>query len=163
MRLGLGLLGGGYLGLSAWMFSQEAAMRADGGSGIVGFELAGSAGRVEEILAAWGPDARSAARRSLLIDYGVLSCYGPLMARLCRSSAERLERRGHRRLSRLGSGVATGQLVAAGFDIAENTALLAVLAGRRGALPQVARASAVAKFALLGAGLAYVAAGFRPG
>lgn len=144
MRPGLGFLGGGYLGLSAWMFSQEAAMRADGGPGIVGFELAGSAGRVEEILTAWDPDGRSAARRSLLIDYGVLSCYGPLMARLCRSSAERLERRGHRRLSRLGSGVATGQLAAAGFDIAENTALLAVLAGRRGALPQVAKASAVA-------------------
>ena len=138
-------------------------MRADGGPGIVGLELAGSAGRVEEILAAWGPRGRAAARRSLLIDYGVLACYGPLMAMLCRSSAERLERRGRRRLSGLGGGLAAGQLAAAGFDIAENTALLAVLAGRRGPLPRVASASAVAKFALLGAGLSYAAAGFRPG
>jgi hypothetical protein len=134
MTAGVGFLGGGYLGLSAWMFSQEAAMRAGGGPGIVGFELAGSAGRVEEILAVWGSEGQSAARRSLLIDFGVLSCYGPLMALLCRTSAERLERRGRRRLSRLGAGVAAGQL-----------------------------AAAVAKFSLLGAGLSYLAAGLRPG
>jgi len=157
-RLTLGLLGGGYASLSAWMFAQEGAMRAGGGPGIVGLELAGSPERVEGILAAWGPEGCAAARRSLLIDYGVLACYGPLMATLCRASAARLEDRGRPRLARLGRGLAAAQLAAAGCDVAENAALLAVLSGRRGPLPRVATTSATAKFTLLGAGLAYGAA-----
>lgn len=144
------------------MFAQEKAMRAGGGPGIVGLELASSTERAEEILAAWGPGGRAAARRSLSIDYAVLACYGPLMSALCRSSAERLERRGRTRLSRLGAGIAAGQLAAAGFDVIENTALLAVLGGRRGAFPRVASASAVAKFALLGAGILYIGVGLDP-
>lgn len=136
-------------------------MRRSGGPGIVGFELAGSAERADEILAIWGPEGRAAARRSLLIDYGVLASYGPLMAILCRRSAERLEQRGNRRLARVGPVLASGQIVAAACDISENTALLAVLRGRRGLLPAVARASAVLKFLLLGGGAVYIALGMR--
>jgi hypothetical protein len=66
-------LGAAYLGLSAWMFSQEAEMRRGGGPGIVGLELAGSTGRVEKILAAWGQDGRAAARRPLSLAIGSLS------------------------------------------------------------------------------------------
>jgi hypothetical protein len=160
-RSSLSLLGAVYVSLSAWMFSQEKWMRRSGGPGIVGLELAGSVDRVEEILATWGPDGRAAARRSLLIDYGVLASYGLLMATLCRLSAERLRRRGSRRLSRLGPALARGQFAAAACDVAENTALLAVLRGQRGNLPAVGRASAILKFSLLGAGAGYIALGMR--
>jgi hypothetical protein len=156
-RATLGALGASYVALSAWMFSQERAMRRSGGPGIVGLEFAGSTGRVEEILAAWGTDGRVAARRSLLIDYGVLASYGPLMFILCRGSAERQRRLGRSRLARLGSMLAAGQLIAALCDVGENSALLMVLAGRRGRLPALAKASAGAKFSLLGVGCLYVA------
>ena len=48
-RCSLSLLVAVYLSLSGWMFSQERGMRRSGGPGIVGFELAGSVDRVEEI------------------------------------------------------------------------------------------------------------------
>jgi hypothetical protein len=124
------------------MFSQEPAMRRGGGPGIVGLELAGSTERVEEILAAWGPEGRAAARRSLLIDYLVLATYAPLLAGLCG-----------------GSPAAAAPYAAAVCDIGENTALLAILNGRRGCLPALARGMAAAKFALLGIGVAAAARG----
>jgi hypothetical protein len=155
-------LGVAYVVLSAWMFWQEREMRRQGATGIVGLELAGSAARVDEILTAWGPAGRAAARRSLLIDFGVLASYGPAMAALCRRSARRLERQGSARPARLGPVMASGQILAAACDVAENTALLAVLAGRRGRLPAIARASAAVKFSLLGAGALYICLGLRP-
>lgn len=163
MDAGLLSFGAAYLGLSAWMSSQERSMRRGGGPGIVGFELAGSDARVEEILAAWGPDGRAAARRSLLIDYGVLATYAPLMAGLCRGAASRLERRRSGRLAALGPALAAAQLIAGACDVVENTALLAVLAGRRRPLPEVATAAARLKFTLLAAGGGYLVAGFVAG
>jgi hypothetical protein len=161
-RSSLALLGAAYVSLSAWMFAQERSMRRSGAPGIVGFEFAGSANRAEEVLAAWGSDGCAAARRSLLIDYGVLLSYGPLMTALCRRSAERLRGRESRSLARLGPALASGQLAAAACDVVENTALLAVLKGRRGRLPVLAKAVATLKFSLLGAGVAYVVLGMRP-
>lgn len=117
------------------MFAQEPAMRRGGGPGIVGLELAGSTERVDEILAGWGPEGRAAARRSLLIDYLVLATYAPLLASLC------------------GGPVAAAPYAAAVCDIGENTALLAILKGRRGCLPALAKGMATAKFALLGVGV----------
>jgi hypothetical protein len=155
-------LGAAYLGLSAWMFSQEAEMRRGGGPGIVGLELAGSTGRVEEILAAWGHDGRAAARRSLLIDYGVLATYAPLMVGLCQRTADRMGRRRRARLAALGPTVAAAQIVAGACDVVENTALLRVLAGRREPLPAVATTAASLKFALLAAGGVFLAAGLLP-
>jgi hypothetical protein len=58
--------------------------------------------------------------------------------------------------------LANAQLAAAACDVGENTALLAVLGGRRGHLPAMARACAALKFSLLGAGAAYVAIGMSP-
>jgi hypothetical protein len=151
-----------YLGFSAWMFSQEREMRRGGGPGIVGFELAGSTERAEEILAVWGPSGRAAARRSLLIDYAVLATYAPLMASLCRGASARQARRGRNRLALLGPTLVSAQFTAAACDVAENTALLRVHAGRRGSLPAIAGAAARMKFTLLAAGGLYVAASFAP-
>lgn len=149
-------LAGAYASLSAVMFRQETAMKVEGGPGIVGFELAGSVERVDAILHAWGDRGAAAARRSLLIDYAVLGSYSPLMAILCSDAAERLRSQGRDRLSALGPLVSRAQLVAGACDAVENSALLAVLSGRRGALPAIARRSAQTKFALLSAGGIYL-------
>ena len=78
----------------------------------------------------------------------ILAAWGPLLAGLCGRAG-----------GRFGPALARAQYVAAACDVAENTALLAVLAGRRARLPAFARAMAVAKFALLGAGVAQVTVG----
>lgn len=62
----------------------------------------------------------------------------------------------------LGPALAGGQFLAAACDAVENTALLAVLGGRRGHLPALARAAATLKFSLVGIGAAYVALGAPP-
>lgn len=153
------VLGGAYVSLSAAMFRQEPQMRARGGPGIVGLEMAGSAARVEQIIETWGDEGVAAARRSLIIDYGVLASYSPLMAASCAAAGRRLRARGRRGLGRLAPALAYGQFAAGACDAVENTALLAALAGRRGKLPSVARRSAQAKFLLLALGLLYSVAG----
>jgi hypothetical protein len=57
--------------------------------------------------------------------------------------------------------LAWGQLLAAGFDYVENTALLLILSGRDGRLPALARRAALAKFALLFAGWSYMLLGLN--
>lgn len=156
-------LAGVYVTLSVLMFRQEPRMKAHGGSGIVGLEMAGSTDRVDRIIERWGEDGAAAARRSLAIDYGVLASYSPLMAIGCTAAARSLHERGDHGLARLGPLLSYGQLAAGVCDAAENTALLAVLAGRRAALPMLARRSAQAKFLLLGAGAAYSAIGVLRG
>jgi hypothetical protein len=59
--------------------------------------------------------------------------------------------------------VAWAQLAAALFDYVENTALLAILAGRDGNLPALARRAALTKFALLYGGWAYILLGLTAG
>jgi len=110
-------------------------------------------------MAAWGNRGRSAARASLLLDYPYLATYGPLLARACEVTGERLSERGIHALGRMRRPMAATQLAAALLDAVENAALLGVLAGRRGRWPMIARTSALAKFALLSMGGLYLAGG----
>ena len=146
------------LAAGAYMVRQELVMRRTGGPGIVGFELVGSVARAEEILEEWEQEGQEAARRSLLVDYPYLATYAPLLAALCRDAGERFEDAGHRAPARLAPAIATAQYLAAACDAAEDTALLAILAGRRGRTPQLATTMALTKFCLLGLGLSYAAA-----
>lgn len=146
------------LAAGARMVQQDLEMRRTGGPGIVGFELVGSVARAEAILDAWGPKGQDAARHSLLADYPYLATYAPLLAALYRGAGRRFEDAGHRRLARLGPAVAATQYLAAACDAGENTALLAILGGRRGRVPQLATTMSLTKFCLLGAGIAYGAA-----
>jgi hypothetical protein len=148
----------GNLLISVLLLREELQMKRTGGPGIIALELAGNPMHVEQILGRWGEHGIAAARRSLLLDYGMLATYSPLMAMRCAKAGERFRRRGQIGLARLGAPLACGQLLAGTCDAVENAALLAVLRGRRGALPKVARASAIAKFALLGLGGSYALA-----
>lgn len=55
---------------AAVMLVPERGMRKSGGPGIIPFELAGNAERVQEILTAWGSEGRRWARWSLWLDFG---------------------------------------------------------------------------------------------
>ena len=74
------------------MLVLERRMRSTGGPGIFGFELAGSPERAQQILEAWGPDGKSAARVSLLLDYPYLVSYAGLQAAGCGMAAEAFRR-----------------------------------------------------------------------
>jgi hypothetical protein len=104
----------------------------------------------------WGTDGQAAARLSLILDYPYLVTYASLQALACTAASDAMRRRDRTVLATPGPTLAWGQLAAGGFDAIENTALLAILAGRAGGLAFVARACATAKFALVFAGWGYV-------
>ena len=133
-------------------------MRA-GGPGIIPFELAGSPERSRRIMEKWGPEGRSAARMSLLLDYPFLVTYSGLQFAACGAASDSLRRGGATALADAGRVIAPAQFAAGAFDAVENTALLGVLAGRSDRLPAVARAAARVKFTLLKLGWAYAALG----
>jgi hypothetical protein len=134
----------------------ERQMKRTGGPGIIPFELAGSTERATKILAAWGPDGRAAAKRSLLLDYLFPPTYATVQALACNTAADGFAARGRVALASAGRPIAWAQPAAAVFDYVENTALLLVLAGRDQGLPRLARRAALAKFALSSTGLGYI-------
>jgi hypothetical protein len=151
--------GAGHIALLVPMLSLHRRMKRTGGPGIIPFELAGTPERALDILEHWGPDGRAAARQSLLLDYPYLVTYSILQAALCDAASDALRERGAAKLADAGRLVRIAQWAAGAFDAAENTALLAVLAGRNGRLPALARTCASVKFALLGLGWLYATVG----
>lgn len=135
------------------MLMVERRMRATGGSGIIPFELAGSAARAEDIMARWGSDGQRAARLSTWLDFGYMATYGTLMALLVDRARRR---RGHP--ATLPAIVA----VAVAGDAVEGVSLLKVL-NRTSVAVHARRAqiAALIKFAVLAATLGYVATDFR--
>jgi hypothetical protein len=144
------IFGAAHAALWVPMLALEWRMNRAGGVGIVPFELAGTPERSRRMMERWGEDGRKAARLSLLLDYPFLVSYTGLQVAACAAAAEVLPG---------GRVVVPAQVAAGAFDAAENTSLLGVLSGRDGGrLPRLARAFALAKFALLGVGWAYSAA-----
>jgi hypothetical protein len=137
----------------------ERRMTRTGGPGIIPFELAGTPERAARIMEKWGEEGRSAARRSLLLDYPFLVSYSGFQLAACEAASEALRSSGVTPLAEAGRVIAPAQIAAGAFDAVENTALLGLLAGQSDRLPAVARAAARAKFALLRLGWAYAAVG----
>jgi hypothetical protein len=145
------VFGAAHAALWVPMLALEWRMNRAGGAGIVPFELAGTPERSRRMMERWGEDGRKAARLSLLLDYPFLVSYTGLQVAGCAAAGRVLPG---------ASVVVPSQIAAGAFDAAENTALLGVLSGRdSGRLPALARACALAKFALLGVGWVYALAG----
>lgn len=123
-------------------------------TGIIAFELAGTAARADEILASWDDAARRAARTQTVWDYLL---YIPLyVLALSAWAAWGARRAGGGRLSRLGVALAWAMPVAGVLDALENWQLLAQLEqGADGARAALAAGSAALKFAIVLATLAY--------
>jgi hypothetical protein len=125
--------------------------------GIVSFEFAGDLASARRMLESWGDEGRSAALLILRLDFLFLAAYAPGLALLCAAAADRTHAAGSR-LARPGSVLAWGQLAAGGLDAIENLALLRVLAGSSASVwPALAAACAGPKFALVAAGIGYLA------
>lgn len=139
------------LAYAAVMLVLERGMRKTGGPGIIPFELAGNAERVQEILTAWGSEGRRWARWSLWLDFGYMLTYGTLALLLIERARSR---HGHPiALRLLPIGAVAG-------DAIEGVALLKALDGVGvDTNARLARSAALAKFALLAVGLVYTVIG----
>jgi hypothetical protein len=129
---------------------------SDHGVGILELEFVGTTGKADRYYAELGPDGRSAARTSLLLDYPYLVCYGLFLAGACVVVSARARRIGRPLLASAGALLAWGALGAALMDAIENGALLLILGGDTGQpIPAIATGCAAVKFALAGASSAY--------
>ncbi|MFQ6674016.1 MAG: hypothetical protein ACE5GH_04445 [Fidelibacterota bacterium] len=127
-------------------------------SGIISFELAGELSRTEAILESWGDTANIHAGFSLGLDYLFLVSYASFIALGCVLGAQTFPPGGL--LALVGVFLAWLQFGAAVLDSVENFALIRLLLGdRHEGWPIVARWCALPKFAIVGAGAAYILLG----
>jgi pimeloyl-ACP methyl ester carboxylesterase len=143
--------------LFAVLFALDIRMQDEGARGIIDFELAGNRDHAQRILAAWGPDGRSAARASLWIDYLYLVAYGGFVALAVAALRDRARAAGWDRTARAGALLVTFPLLAAAFDACEDVFLLLTIGGHGGrAAPVLASGFAGCKFLLITVALAFV-------
>jgi hypothetical protein len=143
-----------------WMAVEGRIMTATGGPGIVPYELARSEERSSAILDVWGPEGRTAAVHSLLVDYVFIVAYAGLIIVVCLSLGAALDGRTSTptQIAAAAAPVAAIIAISAGvLDAVENAALLWQLEVRPARVAAaVAFLTATAKFALVGIALLYI-------
>jgi hypothetical protein len=124
-------------------------MRANGGYGIVAFELAGSTAKAKAIFNAWGAEGRRAAKWSLVVDVPFIASYVAVPVVVACVSAAALRPGTVWPVVAAASGWAF--VVAGALDLVEDALLAVVLADHEAppaGLVPVASAAARVKFAL---------------
>lgn len=147
------------LAASRWMSALGAPLvNPTSPSGIIDFELAGTAARAAAILASWDAAAQQAARSQTLWDSVLfVPLYVVALSAWAAWCARRLP---GRRQACAGVALAWAMPLAGALDLVENAALWAQLAGGAGAgWAALAAACAAPKFAIVLATLAYALAG----
>ncbi len=130
------------------------------GPTILDFEFAGSQARAAQIMAEWGANGRSAARLSLVLDYGYMFSYGLFFTLAGLATRDSARERGWRRLAAAGTVVPYFALAAAMFDASENVALLLILGGNGGSFAApFATVCSTIKFTLITIAILYVICG----
>jgi hypothetical protein len=149
------------LGAAALMWAVGRPLQMAGSKcGIVDFDLAGAWRQADRMVKLWARNrVIPAAAFQLGLDYLFIPLYSTAIATWCVWAGLSLSGRWSLALP-LGVVLAYGQWVAGAFDCVENFALLRILAGNRDHhWPRMARGCAIAKFALVIAGLVFVAGG----
>jgi hypothetical protein len=127
--------------------------------GIVSLEFAGTLENSLAILDSWQGDALAWAKINMGLDFLFLTCYGLTIA-LASILVSKALKTLWPTLSKMGKVVAILALFAAGLDIIENVALLAVISGWQSSMfPVIAKYCAIPKFILVGLSLFYVIVG----
>lgn len=138
----------------------DEAIKASGGPGIVAFELAGTTGRVAEILGHWGQQGRDAARVSLAIDFVYLVVYGIFLTLVVLELRDAARRRSWTAYARPGTAIAFLPGIAAACDVVEDVGLWLMIEGEGTArIPPIATAFAAVKFVALAIAIVYILAG----
>ena len=131
----------------------------DAPRGIVSFELAKNMAASRQIMNSWNQQATQNAALSLGLDYLFLMVYAVFISAACTQVGKAFQ---HRSPLIVGTGTALAwvQFLAAILDAIENLALIALLLNsERIWLPAMARACAVVKFSIVGAGLTFIGGG----
>lgn len=140
-------------------------MKQNGGPGIVGLEVAGTAGRAAEILAQWGEGGRDAAQISLIIDFPFLISYAIFFGAACTAVGRGLSSvamgKGAKAeiakpMARIAPWLGWAFILAAVLDAIENLALLRVINFNLTPWTGVAQATASPKLAIFGAGIVFL-------
>ncbi len=138
----------------------DEAIKASGGPGIVAFELAGTTGRVAEILGHWGQQGRDAARVSLAIDFVYLVVYGVFLTLAVLELRDVARERGWATYARPGTAIAVLPGIAAACDVFEDIGLWLMIEGKgTGAIPPIATGFAALKFVALAVAIGYLLTG----
>jgi len=123
-------------------------------AGIVSFELVGDLVGSQAIMNSWTGETLTWAGINMGLDFLFLTLYGITIALGCLLQANQAS---NPMVRKLGVWLAVGVLFASVLDIIENVSLVLLLTGSENAvLPQLARAVAIPKFALVFLALAYV-------
>lgn len=136
----------GFVPMARW----ERRMRATGGPGIVGLQLARDSTAAAAVLETWGPDGRRAATEQTWADFAWMLTYG--MAGV--SAAELARRRSTKDSGwdRIGRALRWGPAAAVACDVLEGVGLLRTLAAwphTEDAMVRATRAAATSKYVLL--------------
>ena len=127
--------------------------------GIVSFELAKNMGASRQIMNSWNQQAIQNAVLSLGLDYLFLMVYAVFISTACIQISKAIQHRSPL-IVVTGTALAWAQFLAAILDAVENWALIALLQNsERMWLPAMARACAIVKFSIVGAGLLFVVGG----
>lgn len=127
--------------------------------GIISYELAGSIEEAHEILNSWSEPLKRIAAFNLGLDYLFIFAYTITISLAC-SWAGTVFKSHHSLFASFARPLIGGILLAGIFDAAENLALILMLFGKVvDPWPGIAAWAAIAKFALLAAGLIYILCG----
>jgi hypothetical protein len=156
----LAVLGAATVGFTIALYLLDPKVQGFGGTGVGGFEFAGSRSRAAQIMAEWGAEGRHLAHLGLLLDYGYMLSYGLFFALAGFAIRDTARVRKWRRMARAGIVVPYFALAAACFDASENVALLLTLGGHGGSFaPPFATVCSSIKWTLIGIAILYVLCG----
>jgi hypothetical protein len=99
------------------------------GTGVLGFEQAGTTRRLDRILSVWGAHGRSAAEAHVFLDLGFIACYGLLLAGMCVRLGRLYHESGHPRVAQIAAGLAWAALIAATVNVLQKLVLWLELNG----------------------------------
>jgi hypothetical protein len=154
------VFGAATVGFTIALYLLDPKVQGFGGTGIGGFEFAGSRSRAAQIIAEWGAEGRHLAHLGLLLDFGYMLSYGIFFALAGFAIRDTARARGWRRMAGAGIVVPYFALAAACFDASENVALLLTLGGHGGSFaPPFATVCSSIKWTLIGIAILYVLCG----
>ena len=154
------VFGAATVGFTIALYLLDPKVQGFGGTGIGGFEFAGSRSRAAQIVAEWGAEGRHLAHLGLLLDFGYMLSYGIFFALAGFAIRDTARARGWRRMAGAGIVVPYFALAAACFDASENVALLLTLGGHGGSFaPPFATVCSSIKWTLIGIAILYVLCG----
>jgi hypothetical protein len=99
------------------------------GTGVLGFERAGTTRRLNKILSVWGTHGRGAAEAHVFIDLGFIACYGLLLTGMCVRFGRLYQRSGHSRVAQVATAFAWAVLIAAVVNMLQKLMLWLELHG----------------------------------